>query len=463
MHTLSILIPVYNEQAYLARLVERVQAVELPNDLQKEVVIVNDCSTDRTPQVLRQLCEKFPNIRAFDQPVNMGKGAAIRRAIDEMTGDYAIIQDADLEYDPEEYPQVLKPLLEGHADVVYGSRFASREMRKVLFFHHKLGNHFLTFLSNWATGLDLTDMETCYKAFRAKVLKSIPIRSNRFGIEPELTAKVAKRGLSVYEVPISYHGRHYSEGKKIGWKDGISAIWTILKYWFLDDYTKESNALQEKHSPDSLRRYYRDIVRRSLPHLGNRIMEVDARSGLISRLLPQREKLYVTDHRPECLDFLKNLYDGNAVVDVLSFDPDSEEPVPHRDVESILYIHSLQKVAHEARVLGRLHDMLRPGGKLVLVVPRCTTLFCNIDKELGYRRRYTRKHLVKLLQEAGFNVSVCKSLQSAAFFSWYVNGVLLGRKKIGKVQLKILNALSPLSGWLPLPGANLFVVAEKQC
>ncbi|MGL4943532.1 MAG: glycosyltransferase family 2 protein [Thermoguttaceae bacterium] len=235
--TLSILIPVYNEERYLAEVVERVLAAPLPDGLQRELVIVNDASRDNTAQVLRELCERHKEIRSFEQPVNRGKGAAIRRAIQEMTGRYAIIQDADLEYDPNDYQVVLKPLLLGLADVVYGSRFATREMRRIVHYHHKLGNLFLTHLSNFLTGLDLTDMETCYKAFRSDLVKTIPLRSDRFGIEPEITAKLARRGAVFYEVPISYHGRNYAEGKKIGWRDGVQAIWTILKYWWIDDST----------------------------------------------------------------------------------------------------------------------------------------------------------------------------------------------------------------------------------
>jgi len=233
--TLSILIPVYNEQEYLAQIVQRVLAAPIPKNLRKELVIVNDASEDGTADVLQELAQEHPEIRVFHQQKNIGKGAAIRRAIQEMTGDLAIIQDADLEYDPADYPVVLKPLVEGLADVVYGSRFATREMRRIVHYHHKLGNLFLTHLSNFFTGLDLTDMETCYKAFKADLIKTIPIRSNRFGLEPELTAKLARRKAIFYEVPISYHGRSYGKGKKIGWKDGISAIWTILKYWIFDD------------------------------------------------------------------------------------------------------------------------------------------------------------------------------------------------------------------------------------
>jgi glycosyltransferase involved in cell wall biosynthesis len=233
--TLSILIPVYNEREYIAQIVGRVLAASIPENFRKEIVIVNDAAEDGTADILQELAKAHPEIRVFDQHKNMGKGAAIRRAIQEMTGDFAIIQDADLEYDPADYPILLKPLLEGLADVVYGSRFATREMRRIVHYHHKLANLFLTHLSNFFTGLDLTDMETCYKAFKADLIKTIPLRSNRFGIEPELTAKLARRKAVFYEVPISYHGRSYGEGKKLGWKDGVSAIWTILKYWIFDD------------------------------------------------------------------------------------------------------------------------------------------------------------------------------------------------------------------------------------
>ncbi|MDR2440717.1 MAG: glycosyltransferase [Planctomycetaceae bacterium] len=466
MPILSILIPVYNEQAYLERLVERVVTAWLPEGLEKEIIIVNDASKDRTPEVIQKLCERYSMIRVFEQPVNLGKGAAIRRAIEEMTGDFAIIQDADLEYDPKEYHIVLKPLLEGYADVVYGSRFASREMRKVLFYHHKIGNYVLTFLSNLVTGLDLTDMETCYKAFRGQVLKSIPLRSNRFGIEPEITVKIAKRGLSVYEVPISYHGRSYSEGKKINWKDGISAVWTILKYWFLDDYTKESDTLQVQNSPDSLRRYYYHIVRRSLPYLGNKILELESHTGLISRLLPQREKLVVSDRCEECVRFLENLFDGNSVVGVMRFDPDSEpdENLPDNEFDTVLYIHGLQKTENDTAALKRIYKMIRTGGKVVLIVPQHPALFCGLDKTLGYQRRYTKQYLRQLCQETGFHIVKCQSIHVAAYFSWFLNGVLFRRNKIGKVQLKILNMIVLFSDLLSflLPGGNLFLVAEKE-
>ena len=233
---LSILMPVYNEERLLPECVARVCGVTLPAGMDREIVMVEDGSRDGTRSVVERIAAERPDVvRAFFQPRNMGKGAAIRRAIREMRGDFALFQDADLEYDPNEYPLLLEPLLNRGADVVYGSRFAARTTRRILNYHHELGNKFLTACSNGCTGLNLTDMETCYKAFRADLLRSIPIRSNRFGIEPELTAKVARRGCVIYEVPVSYHGRNYSEGKKIGWRDGFNALYVILKYRLVND------------------------------------------------------------------------------------------------------------------------------------------------------------------------------------------------------------------------------------
>jgi glycosyltransferase involved in cell wall biosynthesis len=218
--------PIYNERNTLRSVIERVLSVPL----EIEVLCVDDGSGDGSREMLADLQTEHPNLRMFLQPRNMGKGAALRRGIQEATGDFVVIQDADLEYDPQDYPTLLAPLIQGKADVVYGSRFLGSGPHRVLYFWHSVGNWILTLLSNCLTNINLSDMETCYKAFRREVIQSIPIEENRFGFEPEITVKVAKRRLRIYEVGISYWGRTYEEGKKIGWRDGVRALWCLLKY-----------------------------------------------------------------------------------------------------------------------------------------------------------------------------------------------------------------------------------------
>ena len=236
---LSVLMPVYNERKTLAEIVSRVLNQRIDGIDSLDLVIVDDASTDGSTEIIEQLARTHLQIKPILQKKNQGKGAAIRKAIDAASGEIAIIQDADLEYDPNDFRIVLTPILQGDADVVYGSRFIIKKEGRDLYSKHALGNRFLTFLSNRFTNLNLTDMETCYKAFRLQALKTIPLRSNRFGIEPEITAKIAKRKLRFHEVPISYHARTYAEGKKIKWKDGIVAIYVILKYWLVDDSVKK--------------------------------------------------------------------------------------------------------------------------------------------------------------------------------------------------------------------------------
>ncbi len=228
---LSVIIPVYNEERWIREVIRRVQQVSI----NKELIIVDDCSTDSTRTILRELEAEHPSIRLFLQPFNQGKGAALREGFKHATGDVVLVQDADLEYDPAEYPRLLQPILENRADVVYGSRFIG-DSHRVLYFWHYVANKFLTTLSNMFTNLNLTDMETCYKVFRREVLQDIHLKSNRFGFEPEITAKIARRqgkpSWRVYEIPISYAGRTYEEGKHIGWKDAISALWCIIRFRF---------------------------------------------------------------------------------------------------------------------------------------------------------------------------------------------------------------------------------------
>ena len=232
-YLLSVIIPAYNEENTISTILDKIQEVKLINNGRIELIIVNDCSTDNTEQVVRDYMDKHPsvNIQYKSHAVNKGKGAALHTGITSAKGDYLVIQDADLEYNPQEYTVLLQPILDGFADVVYGSRFMGGKPHRILFFWHSIGNQFLTFLSNAFTNLNLTDMETCYKLFKTSIIQQIQFKENRFGFEPEVTAKIAKiKNIRIYEVGISYYGRSYEEGKKIGWKDGFRAIYCIFRY-----------------------------------------------------------------------------------------------------------------------------------------------------------------------------------------------------------------------------------------
>src|SRR5579885_1508506 len=294
----SILIPVYNERTVVERCISQVITAPLPEDMERELVIIDDCSTDGNYDILKNLAASFPQIRLFRHERNRGKGAAVRTAIEKASGDFCLVQDADLEYDPSEYPRLLRPLLDGYADAVFGSRYMAGEQCRVLPFWHSMINKGLTLVSNMFCNLNLTDMETCYKVFRTDLLKSIPIRSDRFGFEPEIVMKSAKRKFRIYEVPISYNGRTYEEGKKIGWRDGLKALGVILKFWLIDDLYAAPYGRGVLNNLTGTPQYLSWLAWKLRPFVGDNVLEVGAGIGNLSGRLMSR-RLRSEEHTSE--------------------------------------------------------------------------------------------------------------------------------------------------------------------
>src|SRR5437016_1196715 len=443
---LSVIVPVYNEVGTVRTLLERVMAVPLP----KEIIVVDDCSTDGTRTALEELRAATPDTPAnrlvlVFQAHNQGKGAAVRAAVPHVSGDIAIIQDADLEYDPAEYPRLIQPILDGHADVVFGSRF-SGSPRRVLFFWHTVANRLLTLVSNVCTNLNLTDMETCYKVFRADILRRIPIRSNRFGLEPELTAKVAHLRCRVYEVPIAYHGRQYSEGKKIGWKDGLSAFWTILRFTIRPDVGREDEGYTTLRRVEVLRRYTAFLWDLMRPYVGRRVLEVGSGTGVMTRYLATREEVVASDVDPEYVEFLRRTFADKPNVQVRLLDLahlGEDGLAPHR-FDTVVCANVLEHVADDAATLRAMRALLAPGGRVVLIVPALRALYGTIDVAIGHHRRYSREEIDAKLRAAGLEVEHVSYFNLLGVAGWWLNARVLRRRSVPGLQARLNDRLVPL-------------------
>jgi glycosyltransferase involved in cell wall biosynthesis len=460
---LSVIVPCYNERATVAELLRRVR--EVPID--KEIIVIDDQSTDGSRDIVAKLATEWPEIRHLIQPVNQGKGAAIRRGIQEARGDIVLIQDADLEYDPEEYPKLVQPIIDGHADAVFGSRFEGYP-RRVMLFWHRLGNTFLTFLSNATTNLDLTDMETCYKVFRRDVIQSIKLNSNRFGIEPEITAKLAKRGYRIFEVPIAYYGRDYWEGKKINWKDGFAALWTILRYGLLHDSASEPRTFTQVRRRSRLKRYNRWVWDRIAPYVGQRVLEVGAGSGAMTRFLYGRELIVASDRETPYVDRLRNAFRRRPgiLVERADLESDSVLSLASHRFDTVMAVNVLEHTVDDAGALRRARQLLEPGGRVIVFVPAGRSLFGSIDRGIGHQRRYERDELVGKLQEAGFEVEHVSFQNRIARLAWWLNAKVLGRKALPSGQSRIFDRIVPLfralEGDNPSTGLSLIAVGRKQ-
>ena len=465
---LSILVPVYNERAVVRASLAKVLEAPLPDGLEREIILVDDCSTDGSGEILEAFVASHPEIKLFRKLKNEGKGAAIRTALGHATGDFVLVQDADLEYDPAEYGVLLRPLLEGRADAVFGSRYMAGEQRRILRFWHSMINHTITLLCNMFSDLHCTDIETCYKVFRTDLLKSIPIRSDRFGFEPEITMKTSKRKLRVYEVPISYHGRTFEEGKKIGWKDGVKALGVILYFWLVDDLYAENYGRQHLNNLTGTPQYISWATALIRPHLGDRVVELGAGIGdFTGRLMGRKIDYFACENEAVYLHALRNRFLKTPSVHVLELDPATPADFGQlpTGLDTALAVNVLESVADPAALLAQLAAKLGPGGRIVLLVPHVPGLFGSLDRELGYLRRFSRADINKLFETVGMTVESTQTFNRLGTLAWWTNSRLLGSRRISRITLKLFDKTVRL--WrlidrlIPLPGLTIVAVGRK--
>jgi glycosyltransferase involved in cell wall biosynthesis/phospholipid N-methyltransferase len=465
---LSILIPLYNEETYIATLLDRVMAAPLPEGLDREICIVDDCSRDLSYEIVADYAARYPDIvRLGRHEVNRGKGMAIRSALAMATGEFCVFQDADLEYDPRELARLLRPMLEGNADVVYGSRFAYSGDRRVLYFWHSIANQMLTLLSNMVSDLNLTDMETCYKAFRTSLLKSIPIRSERFGIEPELTIKVAQRRARVYEIPISYHGRTYEEGKKIGLKDAFDALWVILKFGLTDDshINPAAQTLYAFRSAPKFNGWMADTLR---PWISGTVLELGAGVGTITAMLVDKKQQWVvSDIDEHNLGALESRFGGrrNVVIRRCNLEDERDFAELAEVFDSVLCTNVIEHVADDERALRNIRSTLRAGGRAVFLVPQDASIAGTLDRAFGHVRRYSQAELAAKLENAGFRVERMIEFNRVSRPFWFMGGRVAKFASLNHRQLALFDRFvwlfRRIDNKLPWPSNSLVAVAER--
>jgi len=466
VYKLSVLMPVYNERWTVETVVHRVLSTGLP--LEIELIVVDDGSSDGSAEVLRRLASKDRRIQVIAHSRNRGKGAALRTALQYATGDVAVVQDADLEYNPAEYIDLLRPILDGKADAVYGSRFVGHP-RRVLFFWHSLANRLLTLISNMMNDLNLTDMETCYKMIRTDILRRLRLQANTFNIEPEITCRLAQWGARIYEVPISYSGRTYEEGKKIRASDGLRALWEMIRCRVFDTQFTDHSGFYILLSVARATRYNNWILDQVSPFLGQRLLEAGAGIGNLSQMLLHRERLILVDYEQEYVNMLADRFGWRPNIRVEQGDLTETELYDSfldEHVDTILCSNVLEHLRADRLVLQNMHRTLQPGGNCVILVPAEPGLYNGLDEELGHVRRYRRDELREKMQTAGFEVVFERQFSRLAAALWLCSGKILGRRHLSPSQMIWFDRIVPvaklLDYCLPFPGMSLIMVGRKK-
>ncbi len=466
--TLSRLVPLYNEEEFVRELLERVVRAPLPQGLDREIIVVDDGSIDGSAEAIDDfIASSVIPVKLLRHTANRGKGAALRTAVAAATGEWSIIQDADLEYDPAEYPRMLRPLLEGKADVVYGSRFLVSSERRVLYFWHSLANRMLTTMCNIASDLNLTDMGTCYKAFRTSLAQSIPIESNGFGVDPELTVKFARRRARIYETAISYNGRTYEEGKKIGLRDAIQVPWVILRSRFTSKLHTDSgpSVLDALSVAGKFNRWMADTI---APFVGSRVLEIGAGLGNLTRQICPRRRFYAaTDIDQEHLEQLRKRFQHRPAVRVSKLDAEKGEdfaPFEGR-IDTVIFLNVLEHIEHDDGALRNILTTLEPGGRLILLVPNGPAAFGTLDTALGHFRRYTREGLATLLARTGYELEEMISFNRVSWPGWRFTGQVMKAKGLSMAGMWVFNKFvwlwRMIDSKLPWEPVSIIAIARR--
>ena len=469
--SLSILVPDYNEQYLVETSLKRLAVLEQSPLLSRvRVIVVNDASRDDTALALTRFRNAIPQLNLpqfewifLDHEKNRGKGAAIRTTIPHIDTDLVVIHDADLEYHPSDIRRMLPLFLEEDADAVFGSRFLSSDFRRVLLFRHSLGNKLITLLTNIVTDLNLSDIETCYKMIRADIFKSIPWESDRFGIEPEITVKLAKRKARIFEVPIRYSGRTYAEGKKITWRDGVKALGALLKYGISDKiYVADSHGseiLARLNRAPRFTKWMADTIR---PYIGNRVLEIGAGIGNLTANLVPRTEYHASDINPHYLDRLETLKHTRPYLQVHFTDASAAETFPAEQFDTVVCLNVVEHLEDDVLALRNIRKSLDKNGRAIILVPNGPQLFGSLDSVLGHYRRYTQEQLVRACEAAGFTVEKVLKFNRIGTPGWWLNGRVLKKETFGFWQIKLLNflvpILRPIDRFLPFPHLSWIVI-----